>query len=265
MLNFKTPKEINEFFAQWHDLSEAERLQTIRDLRDEGKLTIVPNGAPTGTGFQCPINGFALARPCNISSCQYYIGPKIVENKKRTPKAEILEAQATASAESKNCLIMCLDKSKNSRLSAQEVATVMGISVSEVNSINNNAISKIRRAKVREQIERLQLPRFKYLKGFCVACEMNIQDDLEMNTHPELTIGIQEFGWCSDGCKHDKPKWQFTIERQFDCDFIDALAVGHSIHQNYDTLGNVFGVNNDYLKEYKDSVCKRKSEHYQQG
>jgi len=263
MLNFKSPKDINAFFAGWHLLSEAERLQTIRDLRTEGNLTIVPNGTPTDSGFACPINGFSLARPCNIDTCQYYIGPKIVENKKRTPKVELLEAQAISSAESKNCLIMCLDRSKNSRLSAQEVATVMGISVSEVNTINNNAIAKIRRAKIKERIERLQLPRFKYLGGFCVACEMNIEDELDLNTRPELNVVVHEFGWCSEGCKQDKPKWQFQIERQFHCDFIDALAVGASIHTTYETLGNVFGVNNDYLKEYKGIVQKRKNEHYQ--
>lgn len=234
----------------------------IRDLRTQGSLTIVPNGTPTDAGFACPINGFSLARPCNIDTCQYYIGPRIVENKKRTPKAEILEAQAMASSESKNCLIMCLDRSKNSRLSAQEVATVMGISVSEVNTINNNAIAKIRRAKIREQIERLQLPRYKHMTGFCVACEMNIEGELDLNTRPELNIVVHQFGWCSEGCKHDKPKWQFQIERQFDCDFIDVLAVGSSIHSNYDTLGNVFGVNNDYLKGYKDIVSKRKEEQY---
>jgi len=262
MLNFKNPKDINAFFADWPLLSEAERLQTIRDLRTLGSLTKIPNGTPIDSGFACPINGFSLARPCNIDSCQYYLGPRIVENKKRIPKVEIVEAQAIASAESKNCLIMCLDKSKNSRLSAQEVATVMGISVSEVNTINNNAIAKIRRAKIKERIERLQVPRFKYLDGFCVACELNIEDELELNTHPELSIAAQQYGWCSEGCKQDKPKWQFQIERYFDCDYIDALAVGSSINPNYDTLGSIFGVNNDYLKEYKEAVQKRKAELY---
>ena len=263
MLKLNSPAQVNKFFARWHDLTEAERLQTIRDLKTKGKLSIVPNGIPADIDFRCPLNGFTVARPCNLVSCQYYIGPKKagISGSKRAPKAEIVEAQQTAAANCKNCLILCLDKSKNGRLSAQEVATVMGISVSEVNSINNNAIAKIRRTTIKEKIEKLQLPRFKYFKGFCIACGLNIQDELELNTHPELSAVVGEHGWCSEGCREDKPKWQFMIERQFECDYLDALAVGLSVHQNLDTLGTIFGVGNDTVKEYEKDIRKRHSFH----
>ena len=272
MLKLTSPVEINKYFSKWHEYTEAERLQTIRDLRTvvpgvlgslTGKLTIVPNGKPVTTDFRCPLNGFTVARPCNLSSCQYYIGPKkmTTDGKKRVPKAEILEAQQTAAAGCKNCLILCLDRAKNGRLSAQEVATVRGISVSEVNSINNNAIAKIRRATIRERIEKLQLPRFKYLDGFCVSCGLCIEDELELNTHPELSVVVEKHGWCSEGCRDDKPKWQFQIEREFECDYLDALAVGLSTHGNLDTLGNMFGVPNESVKEYEKDIRKQANYH----
>ena len=263
MLKLTTPSQINDYFARWHEFTESERLQTIRDLKIKGKLSIVPSSLQVDFDFKCPMNGFVVARPCNLSSCQYYIGPKRIsaEGKKRSPKVEIVEAQQTAAAECKNCLINCLDKSKNGRLSAQEVATIMGISVSEVNSINNNAIAKIRRATVKELIEKLQLPRFKYLTGSCVACGMNIQDELEMSAQPELLIVASEYGWCSEGCRDDKPKWQFTLERQFECDYLDIFGVGLSINSNFETLGNIFGVNNDLLKEHEKDIRKRHAHH----
>lgn len=262
MLKLTSPSDVNDFFSRWHDLTEAERLETIRTLKTLGKLAIVPNRQPIETDFKCPLNSFTLARPCNLSSCQYYIGPKKAgANSKKRPKAEILEAQQIAAAECRNCLILCLDKSKNGRLSAQEVATVMGISVSEVNSINNNAIAKIRRATIKEQIERLQLPRFKYLRGFCVSCGMNIEDELELNVNPELSIVLDVYGWCSDACKADKPKWQFQIERSFMCDYLDVLAIGLKVHGNLETLGNIFGVPNEIIKEHKKDILKRQEKH----
>jgi len=260
MLKLTSTADVNRFFPRWYELTESERLQTIRQLKSNGKLSIVPQRVPVETDFQCPLLQFVVARPCNMTTCQYYIGPKHSENKKRSPKVEILEAQQIAAAECKNCLILCLDKSKNGRLSAQEVATVMGISVSEVNSINNHAIAKIRRAKIKEHIEKLQLPKFKYLKGFCVSCGMNIEDELELNS-PDFSIVMNEHGWCSEGCRDDKPKWQFHIERNFNYDYLDVLAVGLAVHQNIETLGNVFGVSNDEIKLYSRDIKKRHAEH----
>ena len=263
MLKLTSPLEINNYFEKWHEYTEAERLQTIRDLRAMGKLTMVANKVSVSTDFKCPLNSFTVARPCNLSSCQYYIGPKKItlEGKKRQPKAEILEAQQTAAAGCKNCLILCLDMAKNGRLSAQEVATVMGISVSEVNTINNNAIAKIRRATIKERIEKLQLPRFKYLEGFCISCGLCIEDELELNVQPELTAVLEKHGWCSEGCRDDKPKWQFQIERNFECDFLDVLAIGLEVHGNIDTLGNIFGVPNDVVKEHERDIKKRSQYH----
>lgn len=262
MLKLTKPSDVNTYFSGWHEYVEAERLQTIRYLKTKGKLSIIPNGVPVDNDFRCPLNGFTVARPCNLSSCQFYIGPKSgLKSMKRTPKAEMVEAQQTAAAECKNCLILCSYRSKNGRLSAQEVATIMGISVSEVNSINNNAIAKIRRTTIREKIEKLQLPRFKYLKGFCVSCGMHIQEELEFNCHPDLSIVIGEYGWCSEVCREDKPKWQFQIERHFECDYLDALSVGLSVHTNMDTLGNVFGVGNDVIKEHEKDIRRRYERH----
>lgn len=258
MLKLDDPAAVNAYFSKWYDYVEAERLQTIRDLKTKGKLSIIPNGVPIDTDFKCPLNGFTVAKPCHLSSCQFYLGPKSTAiNNKKNPKAEIVEAQQVAAADCKNCLILCSYKSKNGRLSAQEVATVMGISVSEVNSINNNAIAKIRRTTVKEKIEKLQLPRFKFLKGFCVSCGMYIQDELEFNTHPELSIVFGEHGWCSEGCRDDKPRWQFQIERQFGCDYLDALAVGLSVHSNIDTLGAMFGTSNETIKEHEQDIRRR--------
>ena len=243
---FKTTKEINRFFSKWHDLKEVDRIQAIRDLRSVGELTAINITKPAESSFACPMHGFTLTRSCSLTSCQYYIGQK------RGTRFSS-DAQAKAIAECKNCLINCLDQAKNSRLSAAEVAMLLGISLSEVNNTNSYAIAKVRRATIKETIEKYQINRYSFIPGHCVSCEVCITDELEMGVRPELTITPYRYGWCSGSCKDDKPKWQFSIEKEFGCFYLDALATGMEIY-SIDNLGIVFGVANDTIKEIKNEI-----------
>lgn len=247
---FKTSKEANKFFRHWHDLNEGERLQSIRDLRQVGSLStrLLQN---IEKGFKCPIHNFDLVRACKLSTCHYYIGPYQVgpyQNKCYN------EDQVKAASICKNCVINCLDRTKNGRLSAQEVATLLGISISEVNNISTQTVAKVRRAAIKEAIEKFQVPKYRYLTGHCISCEISIIDELEMGLKPELVLVPYKHGWCSHRCKDTKPKWQFLIEREFTCYYLDALAIGYTVYKNIENLGHVFMVSNDILKNLKKRI-----------
>jgi hypothetical protein len=200
MLKFNTPEEVNQYFAGWHDFSEADRLKTIRDLKLLGTLGKVDHRA-TPSPFKCPINGFVLSRPCQLKQCQYYLD----------------------STEDRNCLVNCLSRTKHGRLSAPEVAEVLNSSVSDINQVTNQAVCKIRKAIIKERVEKLVNRRYRYLPGHCVHCETVIQDELDLNLNPELVIEYGQYGWCSPDCRKAKPKWQFRIELEFGCHHRDAI------------------------------------------
>jgi len=238
-----TTKEINSFFENWHEHTELTRLETIRALRVSGHLS-TKYKSECCEDFKCPLFGFTLIKPCGLMTCQYH-----------TP-VTVNPVQVQLAHGCKNCLINCLDISKNNRMSAHEVANILGISVSEVNNSNANAVSKVRRQKIRENLEKFQLPRFKYLTGHCVFCEQYIQDELEMNLWPELTIQSTKYGWCSFECKEKKPKWQFAIEKEFGCNYLDALTVGYLLYNNIESLGGIFFINKEIISKLKYGIQK---------
>lgn len=226
--------EINAFFNNWHNHTELVRLETIRALRSAGHLS-ARFKHDNSNEFKCPLHGFFLVKPCGVLSCQYNI--PLTDN----------HTQIQMAQECKNCLINCLDLSKNNRMSAHEAANILGIPISEINNANNTAVSKIRRAKIKENLERYQLPRYTFLTGHCVSCERYIQDELEMNLFPDLVIQSNSFGWCSPECKEKKPKWQFIIENEFGCFYLHALTVGFVLYKNVESLGGIFSLNKEIL------------------
>lgn len=227
MQKFESPGEVNKFFETWHEFSEVQRLQTIRDLRSHGTLGIVVNKPSVPASFRCPVNGFVLSRPCQLGQCQYHM----------------------ESPEDRNCLVNCLSRTKHGRLSAPEVASVLNSSVSEVNQISNAAIKKIRKAIVKERIEKLVSQRYQYLPGHCVNCETYIQDELDLNVSPELVVEYGKHGWCSTDCRKAKPKWQFRIENEFGCHFKDAIWAAMTMHGlSLEDVDQIFGLESGTVK-----------------
>jgi len=238
----RSSSEINSFFDQWHGHTELVRLETIRALKSVGHLS-AKYKSEYSNNFKCPMHGFLLIKPCGLLSCQFHL---------KTTSGNIMQSQMVVDC--KNCLINCLDLSKNNRMSAQEAATILGLSVSEINNSNASAISKIRRAKIKEQIEKHQIPRFSYLVGHCVSCEQFIKDEIEMNLWPDLIIQPDTHGWCSAECKEKKPKWQFLIEKEFGCNYLHALTMGYVLYKNIENLGGIFFLNKEILTKNKTMI-----------
>lgn len=216
---FTKVSQLNEYFENWHTLTEHERLNIVRALRNIGKLNLVDRG-PDKTSFRCPINKYLLARPCNLSECKYHVD----------------------SPEDKNCMIATLNRSKNGRLSANEVSQVLGTTVSHINNTTASAISKIKKAIIRDKIDVIH-SRYNYLRGHCVSCGEYIQDQLDLNTEPDLVLEYGEFGWCSDECRMQFPSWVFEIEKLFRCDYRIVLYTAYNeCDMNYDQIDQLFNL-----------------------
>ena len=237
-----SPQNINSFFRNWHVLTEAERLNFIRILRIKGHLSAKYKEVKESE-FKCPLHGFNLIKPCGIKSCQYNI------------ELKVSECEIDSITRCRNCIIKCVDLSKNNRLSANETSILLGIPVSEINAISTSAIAKIKRVKIKESIERYQIPKFKYIEGHCIFCEQFIRDELEIGLlWPDLVIEPGKYGWCNNHCKDKKPRWQFHIEREFECNFLYALAVGILTYQQLENLSSIFGVGKETINKNKSNI-----------
>jgi len=241
----KTPKEINEFFEKWLVHSEAERLNVVRSLRSHGILSAKYKTSEVVEGFKCPFHNFAIVKPCNLTSCAFYLPLKYSD-----------PSHVESVSACKNCLVNGINMAKNNRMSAQEAGTLLGLPISEINNLNSTAITKIKKAKIKEYIEKYQIPRYSYIYGHCIHCEIYIQDEIDMNLWPELIIEPGKYGWCSSSCRDKKPKWQFLIENEFGCSHYHALSIGLFIFKNFEALNSLFGVNKEVLLKNKSNVLE---------
>jgi hypothetical protein len=239
------PKDINTFFENWSSHTENDRLEVIRALREVGHLSAKYKTNEMGEEFRCPIYNFTLVKLCSLTSCAYHISSK---------NADTTQMEAIVACN--GCLINCLDKAKNNRMSANETSVLLGTSVSEINSVNTSAVLKIKRTKIKEHLEKYQIPRYKYIKGHCVCCEQYIQDELDMNLWPDLIIEHGSYGWCSTVCKDHKPKWQFLIEKEFECQFLHAIGIALLLYKNLESLSNLFGINKDIIQKHKQEISE---------
>lgn len=223
-LKFDSVDEVNQFFSKWHDYSETFRLQVLRKLQSLGKIGVL--SSRTTEVSVCPKYNFLLARPCSLKQCQYYI----------------------SSPESRNCLINCLNQAKMNRLTSGEVSGIVQASITEINDLSSRSTYKVKKAILKEKLDRLDVSHFSYLPGHCLGCELTIIDDLEAGVSPELVLDHPSglFGWCSAKCKNHKPAWMFLVEQEFGCSYLDVLALAVSELKS-------FGV--AYEQDLNQQVC----------
>lgn len=229
-MKFRSVQEVNNFFANWHDLVELEKLRAIRSLKESGELAATTH--PSKSDQKCPLNNFLLSKPCSLKSCPYNVN----------------------SPSHKNCIIHCLSSSKLGKVSSAEASEILDLEVSEVNKLNSVAFAKIKKSVIKEKIERDLLPKYKYLVGHCVVCGTYIQDELDLNNAPELTIEYGKFGWCSPGCKKEKADWKFHIENEFHCDFEEVIKIAYSIFKLTKEVSEVLGLDEELLYPFEEKI-----------
>lgn len=227
---FQTPEEVNSFFQKWNDLTELERLSLIKEFKEIGRLSISKE-KEVKTTVSCPMHGFPIIKPCDLKKCHYYV----------------------QSSSSKNCLPYSVEKVKNNRLPSSTIATLMKISVSEVNQMTTCTVNRIKHTVVREKIEPLSPFKFKYLQGHCVNCGASLHDNLSFGHPTNLTID-EKYAWCDEECKKTKPKWQFQLEKDFGANYQIVLAAGVSVYKNPQTVDQLHGIPNGTTRSYMSQI-----------
>jgi len=198
-------ESIDSFFGNWHNLPEAKKLEIIRQLKKAGKLS-VNNKIPT-VHYQCPMYGHRLSKPCGVNVCEHHVG----------------------SEKDFNCLNHVLHHSKKYKLSPAEISEIIGLGVTEINTVTNSAIRKIKKVLLKESLNKSEINRFDYFEGHCVSCEEFIQDALDLARDPLLIIDHGKHGWCSYECKEDKPLWQFSLEHEFKRDLMEIIRTAFQV------------------------------------
>lgn len=229
--------KINDSVDNWHKLSQNERLETIRKLKSVAQVT--PCQLPRESELSCPEFGYRLSHPCSLSKCAFHIN---------SPK-------------NFNCIYHGLDGTKKRRMTANDVASCMGMTISEVNSNINSAVLKIRMVKVGEEIASSRPNHFRYNEGHCVNCGVYIQDELDLNESPGLTIEFGKHGYCSEECKKAKPVWKFQLEHRYQTDWeyvvITTLEYLSTIKASNKDIEQLLGVD-PYSLGQKDQESMRR-------
>lgn len=227
-----TTEEINSFFANWFELTENERKESIKEIKKIGNLITIAPRSEKQTGH-CPIWKQPLAKPCGLNNCSFYI----------------------ASPASMNCAISCLGDVKGAKLPPSEVALLLNLTSTETNKLTSSAIKKIQIALIKDKIEESNISKFYYIPGHCVSCGTPIKDQLDSEMRPDLTIIDKKFGWCVGPkkdpmrCKNKTPAWQFYLQYNFGCHWADIIAVAMCFFKKQDIVADTLDLHREIINK----------------
>lgn len=232
--------KLNNLIQQWEYLSEADKLDTIRKLQTVGELKPIEIKEDDEDSLFCPLHQFRLSQPCNLSKCPY----------------------AVDSEKDFNCLYHSLSRSKKGRITINETSNYLKMPITEINKVSSEAFLKIRREYLRDLINTDQPIDYRYITGHCVNCEEYIQEDLDLNTEPSLTIEYSKFGWCSLECKEAMPKWKFLLEYEYSTNFLEILkhayllVIEYSVRNPDKEVDSLLDLPNGTASSYKKQLRK---------
>lgn len=239
-----TAEEINSFFANWFELSETERKESIKELKKLGNLVTIAPRSESQSG-PCPLWKQPIAKPCGLTNCSFYI----------------------PSPASMNCAISCLGNVKGAKLPPSEVALLLNLTGTETNKLTETAIKKIQVALIRDKIEESNTPKFTYLEGHCIACGAPIKDQLDSEIRPDLTTLNKKFGWCAGPkkdpfrCKNKVPYWQFLLQNNFGCHWGDVVAIALCCLKKQDVVSEALGLHKDIINKNWATVQRSMDEY----
>ena len=242
MAQLDSIRKISDTIEGWENVSESSKLQTIRQLKSIAKIEKC--AIPKDSELNCPEYNYSLSQPCGLTACEFYI---------KDPQ-------------NFNCIYHSLDNAKKRRLTTKEVSAVLECTESEVNSLINGAIQKIRVVRLEDEITATKPNRFEYLPGHCVTCGMDISDELDLGENQSLTIEYGKFGYCSEVCKKEKPIWKFKLENRFGTDWeyvvFRANQYLSTIKTSHKEIEMMLGVDPNNLKDKDKEKVRRYKEAY---
>lgn len=232
-------RKISETIECWDSVNEGSKLQTIRQIKSIAKIEKCT--IPKSSELSCPEYNYKLSQPCGLTACEFFI---------KDPQ-------------NFNCIYHSLDNAKKKRLTTKEVSAVLECTESEVNSLINGAIQKIRVVRLEDEITATKPNKFEYLQGHCICCGVDIEDELDLGEAQNLTVEYGKFGYCSDACKKEKPAWKFKLEHRFGTDWeyvaFRANQYLSTIKTSHKEIEMMLGIDPNNLKDKdKEKISKYK-------
>lgn len=219
-------KELNDELSRYPDLDVKSRHILLKRLGQIANLNTFEKEVEIES--ICPYTKEALRVNCGLKSCPYW----------------------NQNEWTKNCSLNFLLKQQADALSIPQVSLLYGKSPERVESIYKKCFKIVQRHYLRSTLREKRVPRFHFLRGFCVACQTKLSEEELCDPNLHLTDG---FGYCSADCKKQYPPNYFEIERFFEAEFLKIIEVGAEIFTFY-YLEEILGFQPNVLRNRLEKI-----------
>lgn len=201
--------------------------KTERD-RMKKELNTVPVDLEMSATF-CDVLKCRLLSPCRLEKCPYNIPDRSNLNCIKQLKAN--------------------DKKKPTQAA---IATSLRMGLEEMREVSNSAMSKLRRASLRERLHEDEANRFSYITNtkVCVGCASSVES--ESHKH-EIADGHHVY-YCSRGCESRRPIAQIRLEIEYQTDIGEILLTARKLFKKLDTIQTTLGVRKTALLQWYDTL-----------
>jgi len=229
-----TLKIISEALEKFENLGLLERHQTLQDLK---KFANIEPLVAEEADSVCPVHKETLRLPCGLATCKFWVDQPWT----------------------KNCALNFMLAQKKEKLTVEQVSLLYRKSPRRVESIYKRSFKIVQRHYLRDTLRTRGVPQFKYIPGFCPACETKIFEDEPID--PALSLG-HGHSYCSPECKKQHPPQYFEVEKFFESEFLQVVRVGSELFNFFaleDLLGFQPNVLRNRLEKLREETQKKEA------
>lgn len=178
----------------------------------------------------CPVHQQPVVAPCGLKKCRYWVDQ----------------------GWTRNCALNFLSAQEKENLTIDQVSLLFRKPPERVDAIYKRAFKIVQRHYLKDQIRNKGTPWFKYLPGYCVACQTKLLEDEIAD--PQLRLD-PEHGYCTTDCKSQFPPQYYTVEKFFEADFYRVVEVGGELF-NFYYLEEILGFQPNALRYRLEKLRK---------
>jgi len=227
-MEFNDHTDVNLIFTDWEKKPYDDRLKIVRALKERGKVfkSEVVEDLGSNTTDVCYQYQHALIKPCSLEECSFYVNCE----------------------KHKNCVHLALASNKHAKYPAADIASLLKVSISDVNRITNLATNKLRKEYLKEKLDRHAYPRYDYIDHHCVNCGVSLHEEFEVKGGALFFGENDQYAHCSKKCLVAFPAWKFYIEEFFRCNYKEVLGIASQFYREMKILADLFGTSVDNIE-----------------
>ena len=179
----------------------------------------------------CPVHRQPVVTACELKKCRYWVDQKWT----------------------RNCALNFMAAQEKDNLTIDQVSLLFRKPPERVDAIYRRAFKIVQRHYLKDQVRNRGTPWFRYMTGYCVACQTKL---LEEEIADETLRLDPEHGYCSADCKFQFPPQYFTVEKFFEADFYRVVEVGGELF-NFYYLEEILGFQPNALRYRLEKLRKQ--------